>query len=83
MTTTPAQRLAQFARFCSCEGTEHPYLGEDYDTEQAQSACASDINAVLRAAHSLAWMAKRYAEAGGTEGPEMREFEKAMDVFAQ
>lgn len=45
--TTPAQRLAQFARFCSCEGTEHPYLGEDYDTEQAQAACASDIEAIL------------------------------------
>lgn len=81
--TTPAQRLAQFALFCVCGTTEHPYLNPDDDHDLAQSRCADDIDAVFNAAHSLSWMAKEYAEASGRGSPEMIEYESAMKILEQ
>lgn len=35
------------------------------------------------AAKSLLWMAKEYAEAGGSDGPEMRDFEEAQRLISE
>lgn len=35
------------------------------------------------AAKTLLWMAEKYAEGGGTHGPEMRDFEEAQRLIAE
>lgn len=35
------------------------------------------------AAISLLWMAEKYAEGGGTHGPEMRDFEEAQRLISE
>lgn len=79
--STPAQRLRLFAEFCRCTANDHPYLGEGQDAEQAQEACASDIEAVLGAIESLLPMAREHAEAGGSGGPEMRDYRAVEEIL--
>lgn len=48
-----------------------------------RTRCAT-LEAALKAAKSIMWMAKNYAEAGGTHGPEMRDYNEVESiVFAQ
>ena len=35
----------------------------------------------LQAAKSILWMAERYAEGGGSNGPEIREYEEAIKII--
>ena len=84
--TTPESRLAQFASFCDCTTSEHPYLGEDQDAETAQTQCAEDIRAVIRkldAAKSVLWMAEQYAEghAIAETAAEQRELDAVMEIL--
>lgn len=39
------------------------------------------IERQLSAAKSVLWMAEKYAEAGGSNGPEMREYKAVMKVL--
>jgi hypothetical protein len=39
-----------------------------------------ELAAALRAASSILWMAEKYAEAGGSRGPEMRDYTEAAET---
>ena len=57
---------------------------EDPKTALALAEAAErmeDLIEKLSNAESILWMAEKYAEAGGSGGPEMREFNDAMKVI--
>jgi len=44
-------------------------------------AAAPDLLEALKAAQSILWMAEQYAESGGLNGPEMRDFKEAEPLI--
>jgi hypothetical protein len=44
-------------------------------------AAAPDLLAACEAADRILWMAEAYAEAGGTHGPEMRDYNEAAPLI--
>lgn len=50
-------------------------------TPQVTADFARQLERELNAAKSLLWMAEKYAEAGGSNGPEMREYRAAMEII--
>ena len=53
--------------------------GRERDAMQARAERAA---AALEAANGVMWMARQYAEGGGSRGPEMRDFEDAEERMA-
>ena len=48
--------------------------------------CVDDwpcVYAKLEAAKSILWMAEKYAEGGGSRGPEMRDYQAAIDIIGE
>lgn len=73
-----------FCRDCADDGPRCPGSGELCDPTARAKEIAGEVRKLerqLKAAKSILWMAQEYAEAGGSRGPEMREYKKACEII--
>lgn len=60
-----------------------PNAEECHETDDDDGVCEAyaKVAEIRAAAQSILWMAKEYAEAGGSRGPEMRDYLAAKKVI--